>query len=337
MRTKSLMVILMMSVLMIAPLLLASVDRASWGITAKYGKDMSAQWQEKSDEEGGTIWCFAPGRTEVTVFGTNPDRPSASPWPCWRDEEVSPAADLMVRVSIKVHPAEGKALSVSGKIRRWQRIGSEPGSNYRLESEDFARAVRIGETWELPIGQGPGNKPCVLDISIRAANSQPDEEEPKNHSGLSTTVDCRYEMLNVESGGEPVYALSRSLELNADENESTPISGKIPLSVDGSASSYLLFEIKLSDVALRGGTGADRPEAEAVFEMNRILAVDDASTNDSTTIQAKRTIMSTIRRPIRLSATSTLRIELPRQEGEELPEGTHEVVVLELVESAGTK
>ncbi|MBI3872558.1 MAG: hypothetical protein HY304_05730 [candidate division Zixibacteria bacterium] len=290
---------------------------------------MSAQWESKSGEEGGSVWCFATGRTSVRVYGSPSGRFDSSRWPRWAEDQTTSPSDLMALVTLVVDPAEGGRLDITGTIRSWRLLDPNRPSDYRVETHDFERMVKTGESWELPIGRGPDRKECVLDITVRPVR-EVETPRPDMPGMAPIPLEIRYEIADSRRPGRTVARTAHGVAASGDEETKDLASLEIPVDVPGADSSVLHVSFNLYDLDV-DGAGSRWTALRATIEIGRILAINAERTGDPSTIQAERTIISTYRRTITLRPGRILRIELPLKDDEQVSETTTEAIKIEPV------
>ena len=296
-----------------------------WEITMEYGKDMSAQWRMDAGQNGSAIWCFSPRRNEVRVLGSDPERSPGSVWPCWSNEDRIPFADLMALVTMNVTPAGGNRLLVKGTLNRGRLLDGKHFSDYRLDSDEFEKTVRIGERWDLLAGEGSDGTRYVLNVSVERAG----ESKSATRAARTTTVPIAflYEIHDPGLAGDSIYKVEKTVELRVVEEDGSGIISQDKVILENPRRD-LYLEVRLDDIRILDPENHVSTQIEAVFVMNRVLAVEPVETGDTTLVTATRTIASSIKRKIGMRLLQKMRIEIDHPEKDELSDNTTEIVEL---------
>ena len=288
-----------------------------------------------SNEDASVILCFREDAQGVTVCGTDPCELRDGSWPCWSSSNLNGAPELAVILRMRVTPVKGDRVLVSGQIDRMTRVESRREQRYAWEQESFNRVESVGDAWTLDIGQTADGRQYDVRIRIEGSGSPRMRQETVSSDYVNVTItqDVR-DLRSRRRAGRSIQV--GELEIGPANEDQTSVRLESSLSPNKGDSTVLFTEISFKNVRIREDSRG-RQRMTATFVMDRSLAVGvQPSSDPGMTLIDGIMVVSSFERRITLRPGKTLRIEVPRQDGEEQYIDTDEVLELVLDDPRGT-
>jgi len=286
--------------------LAASNGDGRYEIRMDYGKSMTGMGETRAGEQSYFMWRFGDGRKSVAFLGSDPKIDPTTFWPTTgdgTDEEY----DLVILVALRIDPRTGGRNQIEGKIARWQRDAKDP-DRYTTGNENFVTSLDPGDSWHFVAATGAGGKRYELELSFRELDHQRRKVETRKRVRMS----FHYQMRDEGRSDGTLYETTKVVDLDADEGRTERIRIEAPADVADFDSCALHLTFWLDDVLAAWGAPAGSSEAQARFNMERMLVMNIKPSPDTTVIDAERIVMDEYQRALTLRPNKRVRIRLPR-------------------------